>query len=99
MNITSGRRRFLRTVFGTAFALTAVHTVKSASAAVTVGVSETGKCATCAYWGGERRVDTGQGVVEAGEKGYCNNDKSPAYQKQTRPTQGAPVWEKWPALK
>jgi len=99
MKKSPGRRQFLRTLSGTAFALAAFHTAKPAAAAVSVDVSATGKCATCAYWGGERRVDPGRGVVEAGDKGYCNNPQSPAYQKQTRPTQGAPVWEKWPALK
>jgi hypothetical protein len=56
------------------------------------------KCATCRYWGGVRRISKDGETVVAEGKGWCNNPDSPAYQKQTKPTQGAPVWTRWDAL-
>lgn len=56
------------------------------------------KCATCRFWGGIRQISADKQTVTADGKGWCNNPESPAYQKQTEPTQGAPVWTKWAAL-
>jgi len=69
-----------------------------ARAATEVDASAQRKCATCRYWGGVRRISEDGGTVTADGKGWCNNPNSPAYQKQTKPTQGAPVWTKWDAL-
>ncbi|SMF84721.1 Tat (twin-arginine translocation) pathway signal sequence [Tistlia consotensis] len=69
-----------------------------AMAEVTIPATTTQKCGTCRFWGGIRSVSEDRKTVIASGKGTCNNPKSPAYQKQTRPDQGAPVWERWEAL-
>lgn len=76
----------------------ALSFTESAEAATDVPASAERKCATCRYWGGVRKVSTDRQTVSADGKGWCNNPASPAYQKQTNPTQGAPVWTKWDAL-
>lgn len=67
-------------------------------AATDIPASAQGKCATCRYWGGVRKISTDGQTVSADGKGWCNNPDSPVYQKQTGPTQGAPVWTRWDAL-
>jgi hypothetical protein len=69
-----------------------------ANASTDLPASAEKKCGTCRYWGGVRRISENGETVTAEGKGWCNNPKSPAYQKQTKPTQGAPVWVKWGAL-
>jgi len=94
------RRRFLAATGSAALGAAGVglSTPSPAQAATKVPASAQKKCATCRYWGGVRRVSRDGGTVSAEGKGWCNNPKSPAYQKQTRPTQGAPVWTRWDAL-
>lgn len=47
------------------------------------------RCATCDFWGGAREIAAGGKAVTVAEgvTGQCNNQKSPLYQKQTKPTQ------------
>lgn len=71
---------------------------RPASAETSVPATARQKCATCRFWGGARTLSADKASVIASGKGTCNNPKSPAYQKQTRPDQGAPVWERWDAL-
>lgn len=56
------------------------------------------KCATCQFWGGRRSVSSDRRSVIASGTGLCNNPRSPVYGRQTRPDQGAPVWQRWQAL-
>ena len=57
------------------------------------------QCATCAYWGGKRRVSKDGKKVLSSSLGICNNPKSPNYQKTTTPETGPmKVWKKWDAL-
>ncbi|MAL77333.1 MAG: hypothetical protein CMM62_20415 [Rhodospirillaceae bacterium] len=78
--------------------LMALGASQQAQASTDIPASAEKKCATCRYWGGVRRVSTDKQTVSADGKGWCNNPNSPAYQKQTNPTQGAPVWTRWDAL-
>jgi hypothetical protein len=57
-------------------------------------------CATCVFWGGERRISTdGKNVTTTG-LGWCNNPASPNYQKLTTPDHGpmSGIWRRWDAL-
>ena len=57
------------------------------------------RCATCEYWGGIRRISEDSKVVLSQSLGWCNNPKSPHYQKTTTPETGPmKVWKKWGAL-
>lgn len=56
------------------------------------------KCATCNFWGGTRQLSSDGRFVLASGTGLCQNPKSPAYKKQTKPDQGAPVWTRWEAI-
>lgn len=96
----SSRRNILKRsgLVAAAVGVSALTGTTAAKAATDVGASEKGKCATCRFWGGMRKVSTDGQTVSADGKGWCNNPASPAYQKQTNPTQGAPVWTKWEAL-
>lgn len=85
-------------LFGLAIAGGAVAAPSSADAATKIPASAQKKCATCQYWGGVRKVSKDGETVTADGKGWCNNPDSPAYQKKTKPDQGAPVWEKWSVL-
>lgn len=95
----ASRRDFLR-AFGVAGLATVGGTTVSqpAMAEASIPATATRKCGTCRFWGGARSVSQDRKTVIASGKGACNNPKSPAYQKQTRPDQGAPVWERWEAL-
>lgn len=57
-----------------------------------------GKCATCQFWGGSRSLSRDRRTVTASGTGLCSNPESPAYRRQTRPDQGARVWQLWEAL-
>jgi hypothetical protein len=56
------------------------------------------KCATCQFWGGTRSLSRDRRTVIASGTGLCSNPQSPAYRRQTRPDQGARVWQMWEAL-
>ncbi|WP_169546468.1 hypothetical protein [Sneathiella aquimaris] len=93
------RRAFIRQsclLAATSAALTGGASV--ADAATRIPVTAKRKCATCQYWGGARSISQDGKYVEAVGKGECENPKSPAYQRQTKPDQGAPVWVKWQKL-
>ncbi len=94
----SNRRGALRATLGLAVAAPAMLIAARAVQGAEFAAGTEGKCATCRYWGGKRRIGQGGGTVSADGTGWCNNPASPAYQKETRPDQGAPVWTRWEAL-
>ena len=98
--IETSRRNILKRsgIVAAALGVTALSLSKSADASTNIPASAEKKCATCRFWGGVRNVSMDRQTVSADGKGWCNNPESPAYQKQTEPTQGAPVWTKWDAL-
>ncbi|MGE0372746.1 MAG: twin-arginine translocation signal domain-containing protein [Gammaproteobacteria bacterium] len=56
-------------------------------------------CATCEFWGGQRRLNAERTEVTVGGLGWCNNPQSPNFQKLTSPEHGPmQVWKKWGAL-
>lgn len=71
---------------------------QAAAKTVKLKVTSRDTCGTCQFWGGERTVSSNGRWVEAVGVGICSNPESPAYRKETRPDQGAPVWRKWEKL-
>ncbi|MGR8921874.1 MAG: twin-arginine translocation signal domain-containing protein [Gammaproteobacteria bacterium] len=64
-----------------------------------VPAETTGRCATCAFWGGQRHVNRAKTEVHATSLGMCNNPASPRYHTTTSPESGPmAVWARWPAL-
>ncbi|NNC67718.1 MAG: hypothetical protein HKN83_06780 [Gammaproteobacteria bacterium] len=58
-----------------------------------------GKCATCKYWGGIRKLSKDGKTVCAQSLGYCNNPESHNYHKTTTPETGPmKKWKKWGAI-
>lgn len=58
-----------------------------------------GKCGTCEYWGGLRKVAEDKKSVLIQSLGWCNNSKSPHYQQLTTPETGPMAsWKKWGVL-
>ncbi|PHR90632.1 MAG: hypothetical protein COA78_34810 [Blastopirellula sp.] len=69
-----------------------------AQAASKISVTKRKKCATCAFWGGNRNISSDRKWVIASGKGTCKNPKSPVFNRKTSPNQGAPTWTKWSKL-
>ena len=58
-----------------------------------------GKCGTCAFWGGKRRISPDRKTVFVQSLGWCNNPGSPNVEKTTTPETGPmDTWRKWEAL-
>lgn len=69
-------------------------------AGLTVSASTENQCATCDFWGGARHISADKKNVTAMGPGFCNNPKSPMYQKKTPPDHKMnETWTKWGALK
>lgn len=67
--------------------------------AFVVDANEKGICATCRFWGGERRVTEDKKSVYCESLGWCNNPESHHYQSMTTPATGPmKSWKKWEAL-
>lgn len=67
--------------------------------AVIVEASREGICATCAYWGGLRRITQDGKSVLAESLGWCNNRESPSFLDMRSPEAGPmKAWRKWDAL-
>ena len=47
-----------------------------------------GRCATCEFWGGQRRRSESGATITVTGLGWCNNPKSPDYRKMTSPEHG-----------
>jgi len=61
--------------------------------------SVTQRCGTCEFWGAPRRLAADGKTVTITGLGWCNNPKSPNYQKMTSPEHGPmAVWKKWSLL-
>jgi hypothetical protein len=61
--------------------------------------STEGKCATCEFWGGVRRLTKDRKQVLVQSLGWCNNPTSRHYQQLTTPETGPmESWKKWGAL-
>lgn len=57
------------------------------------------RCGTCDFWGGPRRLSSDGKTITITGLGWCNNPKSPMYQKITTPEHGPmDTWRKWGAL-
>jgi hypothetical protein len=55
-----------------------------------------GKCATCAFWGGIRRLSDDRQTVLTQSLGWCNNPDSKRYGQLTTPETGPmKSWRKW----
>ncbi len=64
-----------------------------------VDSSSEGKCATCDFWGGIRKLSEDGNTIITQSLGWCNNPKSHNYQKMTSPDFGPmKAWRKWGAL-
>jgi len=58
-----------------------------------------GRCISCRYWGGVRRVSEDGKTITAESLGWCNNPQSKSYQKTTPPDLGPmESWKRWDAL-
>lgn len=58
-----------------------------------------GKCATCSYWGGIRKLSKDGKTVISQSLGYCNNPESHNYRKTTTPETGPmKKWKKWEVI-
>jgi hypothetical protein len=56
-------------------------------------------CGTCEFWGGPRRISSDGKTITFSGLGWCNNPKSPNYQKMTTPDHGPmDTWRKWGPL-
>ena len=98
-----GRRQFLGTTgaLATTVALGGALTASTANAGLKFDMSSTteGKCATCKYWGGIRKLSKDGETVTAQSLGYCNNPESHNYHKTTTPETGPmKMWKKWGAI-
>ena len=61
--------------------------------------STEGKCATCEFWGGVRRLTKDRKQVLVQSLGWCNNSTSHHFQQLTTPETGPmDAWTKWGAL-
>ena len=66
---------------------------------LTLGSDTEGRCVTCEFWGGIRRISKDGKTIAVESLGYCNNPKSRNYQKTTTPTSGPmAAWRRWKAL-
>ncbi len=65
----------------------------------TMAVDTTMHCGTCEFWGGPRRLSQDGKIISITGLGWCNNPKSPMFQKITTPDHGPmDSWRKWGAL-
>ena len=80
-------------------ALSGIGARPAAAATMPVGSDTKNRCATCEFWGGQRKVSEDGKSVVVSSLGYCSNPKSPNYQKVTGPQTGPmAVWKKWGAI-
>lgn len=105
MEFDNRRRHFIRRTAQIAVGGAVGSLLLGAQAAGTdKGVYETGtdtegKCATCEFWGGVRKVTKDGKTVITYSVGWCNNPESPNYHNVTTPDAGPmPLWRKWGIL-
>ena len=92
-----GAKLALGAVAAGAFAGTISREAEAAS--LSLASDTKSKCATCEFWGGQRQLSQDGKSLMVSSLGYCNNPKSPNYQKVTGPQTGPmAVWKKWGAI-
>lgn len=97
----TNRREFLQkgALIATATAIAASSANAQSPDFMTVSARTRDRCATCAYWGGQRTLSEDRRTVEVRSFGVCNNQSSPMYRTTTSAEHGPmDVWVKWPAL-
>ncbi len=99
----TNRRQFLgktgKIVTATAFGGMLTATTANAGLKFEMSSDTEGKCATCKFWGGIRKLSKDGKTVSAQSLGYCNNPGSHNYHKTTTPETGPmKKWEKWGAI-
>ncbi len=91
--IASGAKAVAGTIAGLAAARTSAAAGHEFYA---VAATTESKCATCAFWGGVRRLSDDRKQVLTQSLGWCNNPASPRYGKLTTPETGPmDSWKKW----
>ncbi len=103
MKKTIDRRNFLRSgalVTSTVISASLVNEAFAQDPNIVVVSSQTkNKCATCAFWGGQRTISEDRKSVHVHSSGSCNNKASPMYRTTTSAEHGPmDVWEKWSAI-
>lgn len=105
MGIDTSRRKFIRQAsvlgLGTAAggALLAGGSQSASAVEMTFGSDTEGRCVTCEFWGGIRRVSKDGKSVMVESLGYCSNPESANYQNTTTPMNGPmKAWRRWQAL-
>jgi hypothetical protein len=99
----SNRRRFLRNagklLTFTTLGSGVVATTANAGLKYEMSSTTEGKCATCRYWGGVRKLSKDSKTVISQSLGYCNNPESHNYHKTTTPETGPmKKWIKWEVI-
>ncbi|MDO9477452.1 MAG: hypothetical protein Q7L07_12135 [Pseudohongiella sp.] len=97
------RRSFIVSSLGVAAASVAamplVANAQNSTDTLVLPATLESRCATCAYWGGQRSVNREKTQVSVRSFGACNNSQSPMFGQTTSPEHGPMnVWLKWPAL-
>jgi hypothetical protein len=105
MKFDQHRRHFIRrttqlAVGGTLAGLwVGVHAEEADKGLYEMSAETEGKCATCEFWGGMRKVSKDGKTLIAQSVGWCNNPESHNYQSLTVPSNGPmPLWRKWGIL-
>lgn len=64
-----------------------------------IDASTEGRCATCEFWGGVRKLTEDRKQVLVQSLGWCNSPDSHHYQQLTTPETGPmESWKKWGAI-
>ncbi len=98
-----GRRSFLNGAAAVSAGLLSLSGSETfADDTFSMSAGTTGKCGTCKFWGGVRKVSKdGKSVTFESQAatGWCNNPESGNYHQRTAPETGPmPMWRKWSVL-
>lgn len=102
MDLKQDRRQFLFKTAGVATIASSgfvISTQAHAGLKFSADSSEEGRCATCEYWGGIRKVSEDGKTIDISSLGWCNNPDSHNYHNTTTPETGPmKSWKKWSIL-
>ncbi|OQW94123.1 MAG: hypothetical protein BWK79_07490 [Beggiatoa sp. IS2] len=105
MELDHHRRHFMRRTTQLAVGgalgslLIGVHAGETDKGVYETSTDTEGKCATCEFWGGIRKVSKDGKILIAQSVGWCNNPESHNYHNLTTPDTGPmPLWRKWGIL-
>lgn len=105
MAFFNNRRQFIQyttkfTIGGALFGLLGhTHAKAETQSLYKVDLQTEGKCITCEFWGGMRKVSKESKTIIAQSVGWCNNPKSGHYQSLTAPDTGPmKAWQQWRVL-